>query len=127
MGRRFRGYFWVFLPVAAALLLPAGCGGNEGGGGKYSVTLAWDAPTTNADGTPLEDLAGYKLYDGKTSATYTAVTDVGNVTAFRLKDLPAGPRFFAVTAYDTAGNESEFSVEVSAVLPIAAGGLRATD
>ena len=28
------------------------------------VTLSWDPPTTNADGTPLTDLAGYKVYYG---------------------------------------------------------------
>ena len=33
-----------------------------------SVTLAWDAPTTNLDGTPLTALAGYKVYYGRTSA-----------------------------------------------------------
>ena len=26
-----------------------------------SVQVSWQAPTTNADGTPLTDLAGYKL------------------------------------------------------------------
>ena len=29
-----------------------------------SVTLAWTEPTTNADGTRLTDLAGYRVYLG---------------------------------------------------------------
>ena len=32
------------------------------------------APTTNADGTPLTDLASLKLYLGKTSGAYTITT-----------------------------------------------------
>jgi hypothetical protein len=28
------------------------------------ATLSWDPPTTNVDGTPLTDLAGYKVYYG---------------------------------------------------------------
>ena len=28
----------------------------------WQVQLAWDAPTTNTDGTPVTDLAGYYLY-----------------------------------------------------------------
>jgi len=127
MGRDFRRNLWACLPAGAALLVLVGCGGSERGGGKYSVTLAWDAPTTNADGTPLTDLAGYNVYDGETSGIYTAVTDVGDVTTFTLKGLPAGLRFFAVTAYDSSGNESDFSVEVSATLPIAVGDIRAGD
>jgi hypothetical protein len=30
---------------------------------------AWDAPTTNADGSPLTDLSGYRLYSGIASLT----------------------------------------------------------
>ena len=29
-----------------------------------SLSLSWNAPTTNADGTPLIDLAGYHVYLG---------------------------------------------------------------
>ncbi|MBI5507290.1 MAG: fibronectin type III domain-containing protein [Deltaproteobacteria bacterium] len=77
------------------------------------TALKWDPPTTNTDGTPCTDLAGYKLYFGDQSRTYTTTIDVGNRTTFTIFDLPAGVHFFAVTAYNTAGAESDFSNEAS--------------
>lgn len=111
-----------------------GCGGGGGGSGSgvnpppindpptYSVTLAWDAPTTNADGTPLDDLGGYVIYDGTSSGSYGMWTDVGNVTQFTLDSLTAGTYYFVVTAYDASGNESSYSNEIFATLPLSAPG-----
>ncbi len=79
----------------------------------YDVTLTWDAPTTNADGTPLTDLAGYKVYYGTSSRDYTKTIDVGNTTTYQITGLSGGTYYFAVTAYDTSGNESDYSEEVS--------------
>ena len=77
-------------------------------------TLAWDAPTTNTDGTPLTDLAGYKVYYGTASGVYGSPITVGNVLTHTVTGL-LGDRlyFFAVTARDTSGNESGYSNEVS--------------
>jgi hypothetical protein len=78
------------------------------------AVLVWNPPTTNADGTFLVDLAGYKVYHGTSSLDYTWDADVGNVTTYKIDGLtPEITYFFAVTAYDTSGNESEFSNEVS--------------
>lgn len=77
-----------------------------------NVTLSWETPTTNADGTPLTDLGGYKVYYGNTTRTYGTPIDVKNVSAYTL-DLTDGTYFFAITAYDTSGNESVYSNEVS--------------
>src|SRR5262249_5592918 len=69
------------------------------------VTLAWD-PVTNA--------AGYRLYSGTTSHVYTQQIDVGNATSALVSNLIDGQiYFFAVTAYDATGVESNFSSEVS--------------
>ena len=77
-------------------------------------TLAWDPPTENADGSPLTDLAGYKVYYGTTSGTYTESIDVGNQTTHTVPDLSTGQYyFFATTAYDSSDNESGFSVELA--------------
>lgn len=84
--------------------------------GNSDVTLAWDAPTTNEDGTPLTDLKGYKIYYGHKAGTYTINIDVGNVTTYKVTKLPDGKYFFAATAYDITGNESAYSNEVQAVL-----------
>ncbi|MEW6417445.1 MAG: DNRLRE domain-containing protein [Nitrospirota bacterium] len=77
------------------------------------ATLSWDPPTTNADGTPLLDLAGYNVYYGNTSSNYSQIIDVGNITTYTVASLNDGTYYFAVTAYDTSGNESEYSNEVS--------------
>ncbi len=82
--------------------------------------LQWGAPTMNAKGDPLKDLAGFVVYRGESSMSYTHQIDVGLVESLDLKlvsDLEHGIRyFFAVTAYNTAGNQSQFSDEVSNIL-----------
>ena len=102
---------------ALTILTLTGCGvdGEENITGTDSgdnfATLTWDPPTTNTDGTSLTDLAGYKVYYGTTSGNYTASTDVGNVTTYTVSDLPPQVYYFAITAYDTVGNESDYSNE----------------
>jgi len=75
-----------------------------------SVTVSWD-PNTEAD------LAGYRVYYGTQSRNYQTTLDVGLDTFKVVSNLQNGVRYyFAVTAYDTANNESDFSEEVSIVL-----------
>lgn len=77
--------------------------------------LSWEAPTTNEDGTPLTDLAGYRVYYGLVPGNYSTNIDVGNVLA-KVVVLPFDTLYyFAVTAYDTGGNESAFSNEISKI------------
>ncbi len=78
-----------------------------------SATLSWNAPTTNTDGTPLTDLAGYKVHMGTSSGNYTTVVDIGNVTTYAVSNLAPGTYYFVVTAYDSSSNESNFSNEAS--------------
>src|SRR3990172_852261 len=79
-----------------------------------SATLTWDPPTTNVDQTPLTDLAGYKVYYGTTSGTYSSTIDIGNVINYTVSSLAENTTYyFAVTAYDTLANESSYSNEVS--------------
>ena len=81
--------------------------------------VTWDPPTTNEDGTPLTDLAGYRLYYGRASGTYSTTVDVHNVRTYTVTNLAEGTWFFAATAYDTTGNESRYSNEVSKALKVA--------
>ncbi len=75
-----------------------------------SVTVSWN-PNTEAD------LAGYRVYYGTQSRNYQTTLDVGLDTFKVVNNLQNGVRYyFAVTAYDTANNESGFSEEVSIVL-----------
>ncbi|MCD6390181.1 MAG: hypothetical protein J7L69_12280 [Desulfobulbaceae bacterium] len=72
-----------------------------------TITLSWD-PNTEYD------LAGYMVFVGQTSGEYDASYSVDNdVNEYEL-DLPNDglDYFLALIAFDTSGNESEFSEEV---------------
>ncbi len=66
-----------------------------------------------------EDLAGYRLYVGTASGQYGEPVDVGNVTGHVMEITPqyGGTYYFAVTAYDTSGNESGYSDEATCFVP----------
>ena len=75
-------------------------------GAAVSVDLEWD-PNSEAD------VAGYKLYYGTASGTYTETVDVGNTTTATAANLiPGTTYFFAVTAYNLEGLESLTSNEI---------------
>ena len=82
-----------------------------------SAVLQWDTPIANADGTPLQDLAGFKIYHGMASGTYPDVQNAGNQSGYTWNGLLAGTHYFVVSAYDTSGNESTKSNEVLKVIP----------
>jgi len=83
-----------------------------------SLTLGWVAPTENSNGTPITDLAGYKIHYGTASANYTKVVAVSNPSLSRyvLDSLESGTYFLAITAYNSKGIESTLSGEISATL-----------
>jgi len=82
------------------------------------ATLSWTAPTTNADGTSLTDLTGYKLYVGNASGSYQQCIDVGNLNSYTLNTLNDGATYyFAVTAYNSIGWEGNYSNEASKSFP----------
>src|SRR2546425_11128277 len=81
------------------------------------VQLAWDAPA-QATGTPVPNLAGYKLYYGSQSGQYQTPIPVGLTTTYTVTNLSAGQTYyFAVKDYDSTGTESALSNEVSVTLP----------
>jgi len=78
-----------------------------------SLTLSWTAPTTNEDGTELEDLYGYMIYYGNESRDYSRKINVlGGHIDVVVSDLGPGTWYLSVTAYNYYGNESDFSNEV---------------
>jgi len=92
------------------------------------VTVLWEMPETNVDGTPITNLAGAKVYYGTVSSNYTHVVDVpggvpGETRTFRLTQrernlVPGVLYYIAGTAYNTAGLESDFCAEVSKTFQI---------
>ncbi len=77
-----------------------------------SVTLAWN-PSTD----PL--VAGYNVYYGGASGTYTNEISAGNATNITVSGLvPAATYYFAATTYNAASLESSFSTEVAYQVPV---------
>jgi hypothetical protein len=72
--------------------------------------LGW-TPSTNT-------VAGYFVHYGGVSHNYAAKLDVGtNLVANFSNMQPGATNYFAVTAYDSAGNESDYSTEVAFIVP----------
>jgi VCBS repeat-containing protein len=80
-----------------------------------SVTLSWTSPTRKTDGTPLLDLAGFKVYWGRQSGSSDQSTTISNpgISTFVVENLSTGTHYFRVKAFDSAGRESDFSNETS--------------
>ena len=78
-----------------------------------AITLNWTAPTTNTDGSPLTDLAGYRLYYGISSGSYSYYIPLDAVTTYTFTSLDNGTYYFVVTAVNAAGVESNSSNQVS--------------
>lgn len=78
-----------------------------------SATLAWNP-------SPNPQVTGYVLYYGTASRSYDRTVNVGQVTNAPVTGLVGGRTyFFAVTATDTLGYESDFSNEISYTVPLA--------
>jgi hypothetical protein len=84
-----------------------------------SILFEWTAPTERTDGTPLNgDLAGFKIYYGSTSGMYTTNIDINDplITTHALLNAPVGNYYSAITAYDTNGLESDYSLEAAVIV-----------
>ncbi len=65
------------------------------------------------------DIAGYKIHYGHEYGVYGTVVDTESVaTSYLLDNLPAGRYYVCLTAYDTRGNESDYSYVVVVELKI---------
>src|SRR5436309_13437100 len=104
-----------------------------GGAGRPDVS--WLAPTTDSDGSPMTDLASYRVYYGAFNpgasnppcpgpsffqvASATPSPPSNQAVTFRLTGLSSGTLYYvSVTAVDTSGNESACATPASAVARI---------
>jgi hypothetical protein len=79
--------------------------------GTQTVQLGWDAPQEPA-------VTGCFLYYGTACRTYTNRIDTGTNTMATVSGLQEGQTYyFAVTAYNSDGVESDFSSEVTYITP----------
>ncbi|UFS69351.1 fibronectin type III domain-containing protein [Geomonas sp. RF6] len=76
------------------------------------TTIAWDAAASGA-------VAGYKVYYGTSSGSYSRSIDVGNVTSCTIPSLTDGQTYyFNVTSYDASGRQSGYANEISKTFPL---------
>lgn len=129
-----------FVPVVmVALAVLAGCGGDGSSSGATgstssdsssgtgssgsgsgtstagSATLRWSEPTSNTNGTPLTDLAGYRIYYGESASNLSETVQVNGATdtTYVLSNLTAGTWYFAIQSVTTNGVASALSDVVS--------------
>lgn len=76
-----------------------------------SATLMWNAPTQNTDGSPLTNLAGFKIYWGTTLGTYPNSATINDASArsYIVESLCSGVWHFVSTALNSSSVESAFS------------------
>lgn len=79
-----------------------------------TATVSWSAPTTNVDGTPLTDLAGFRVLYGTSPTTMTQKLEVPNaqLRSVSVEELQPGTYYFSVKAYTSASKESAASTVV---------------
>jgi hypothetical protein len=84
-----------------------------------STMLTWQPPALNADGSPLTDLAAFKVYWGTTPGTYSQSTKISNAAArsYTVSGLTKGTWYFVVTALNAQGFESPYSNVWSKTVP----------
>lgn len=109
--------------LPAFTIVVEGAGGSTSGGGgtttppssgSGSATVSWQPPTANTNGTAIKNLAGYTVYYGTNTNNYTSVKLANpGLTSYTISNLPAGSYSFAVVAYNTAGETSQYSSVVT--------------
>lgn len=74
-----------------------------------SARVAWQRPSVRSDGTPLANLATYRVYYGRSPERLDRRIDVhdANASGAEIAGLTSGTWYFSATALDAAGYESE--------------------
>jgi hypothetical protein len=119
-------HFTVFSITAPADgLAPATPTGLSATSTAAPITVSWTAVTTNADSSPITDLAGYEIYrDTSLSGTFSTQLNSSDITSTSYTDntaLVGVTYYYKVTAGDTGGLESTKSSAVSGLRLLSGG------
>jgi Putative Ig domain len=76
-----------------------------------TVTVNWSIPTQNTNGTPLVNLAGFRVLFGTSADNLTQSDQIANpgVTSYVLSNLAPGTWYIALVDYTTSGAQSNLS------------------
>jgi hypothetical protein len=108
------------LVCIAFLLSFSGCGGSAGSDGTVvdrgdgTARVSWSQPDQNEDGSPLTDLAGYRIYYGNAPGDYVNTITIDNsfMSSYLIENLGESDWYFAMTAFNSLAIESDYSNEV---------------
>jgi hypothetical protein len=81
-------------------------------GGTTPATVSWTPPTQNENGTPLTNLASYKLFVANSAAGVPGATPTtfdAPASSYVVNGLAVGTWYFGVKAVNSAGVESVMS------------------
>lgn len=72
-----------------------------------SASLHWELPAAKVDGSPLDDLAGFRILFGRSpdDLDQSVLINDPTVTSYEVTDLPPGVWYFAVVAVNAGGLE----------------------
>ena len=104
-----RCFIHSFVIILLAVLVVICMGNQVVVAADNAVSLAWDP-------SPSQNITGYNLYIGNTSGNYGSPIAIGNQTTYTVTGLSNGTYYFAVTAVNIDGLESNFSNEVFATI-----------
>ena len=81
---------------------------SEGSAGTGYAKLSWSAPMTNTDGSPLTDLAGFRVYYGLMPDALSERLEIADPAArsVLIQGLTSGTWYFSISAYTARGVES---------------------
>jgi hypothetical protein len=96
---------WLFSIATVYFFATSGLAAAE------EIILRWHANVES-------DLQGYNVYYGNQSKAYYPPIPVGKINEYTVPNLDPGQTyFFAITAVDSAGNESDYSIEYVITIP----------
>jgi hypothetical protein len=97
-------------PFSITVLAAGSSGGN--------ISLSWEAPADNTNGSALENLSGYVIHYGNVPNVYTSAITIDNpgLTSYVVEDLPPGTYYFSMTSTTTSGAHSSPSAEASTTI-----------
>ena len=83
--------------------------------GTGTATVRWVAPTANVDGSPLTNLAGFRIRYGKSLSNLDQSVTISGASAnsYRITGLTTGTWYFTLSAFTNVGVESKPSAAAS--------------
>lgn len=111
--------------VTATTTYTLTCAGNPG-----TATVSWAAPTLNTDGSPLTNLAGFKIYWANSSTGVASATPVvlnsPTTRSYAVTGLAAGTWYFGAKAFNSAGVDSDMSNLANKAITVASANASTT-